>query len=95
MGNAIVIGASSGIGRSLAGLLAAKGYRVGITGRRSEELESLRMQYPDRMHALRMDMQSIEGLEAACEALADEMGGIDLVVITAGIGILNQELDFH
>lgn len=95
MGNAIVIGASSGIGRSLAGILAAKGYRVGITGRRIGELESLRKQYPDRMHALRMDVQAIESLESACEALANEMGGIDMVVITAGIGVPNRDLDFQ
>jgi short-subunit dehydrogenase len=95
MKNAIVIGASSGIGRSLAGILAAHGYRVGITGRRIDELESLKRQYPDRMHALRMDVQAIESLESACEALSQEMGGIDLVVISAGIGIPNRDLDFQ
>lgn len=95
MENAIVIGASSGIGRSLAGILATNGYRVGITGRRIEELESLRMQYPDRMHAFRMDVQDIQGLAASCDAVAAKLGGVDLVVISAGIRIENPDLDFQ
>lgn len=94
MKKAIIIGASSGIGRSLAAILARKGYHIGITGRRSDLLQSLRMQYPNNVYALPMDVQAIEILEAACEALAAEMGGIDLVVIAAGIGIPNRTLDF-
>lgn len=39
MRKAIVIGATSGIGRSLASRLVAEGYRVGVTGRRKRELE--------------------------------------------------------
>ncbi len=42
MKKAIVVGASSGIGRGLALLLAENGYKVGITGRRTELLEELR-----------------------------------------------------
>ena len=38
---AIVIGASSGIGRELAVLLAEKGYSVGVAARRIELLEEL------------------------------------------------------
>ena len=41
MKKAIVIGATSGIGKELAKLLADNGYKVGITGRRTELLEEL------------------------------------------------------
>ena len=36
MKKAIIIGATSGIGKSLAEILLLKGYRVGVTGRREE-----------------------------------------------------------
>ncbi|MBM3442464.1 MAG: SDR family NAD(P)-dependent oxidoreductase [Bacteroidetes bacterium] len=95
MQNAIIIGASSGIGRSLAEILVGKGYRVGVTGRRTDLLESLRILNPDKVFTLRMDVQDIESLESACEALTTEMGCIDLMVISAGIGIPNRTLDFQ
>jgi short-subunit dehydrogenase len=94
MGNAIVIGASSGMGRSIAGILTEKGYRVGVTGRRADLLQSLHMQYPDKIYALQMDIQAIEGLETSLESMAAEMGGIDLVVIAAAIYIPNRDFDF-
>ena len=43
---AIVIGATSGIGKALAEVLAEHGYRVGITGRRMELLEAMQAQKP-------------------------------------------------
>ena len=42
MKNAIVIGATSGIGKGLAKLLSENGYNIGITGRRTELLEDLK-----------------------------------------------------
>jgi len=95
MGKAIVIGASSGIGRALAEILVRMGYRVGITGRRLDLLESVRSKYPDMVHTLCMNVQETEGLEASCEALAASLGGVDLLVISAGIGIPNRRLDFE
>ena len=38
---AIVMGATSGIGMEVAKLLAAKGWQVGIAGRRIERLQAL------------------------------------------------------
>ena len=45
--NAIVFGATSGIGRALSQLLVEDGYRVLITGRRLERLESLQATAPN------------------------------------------------
>lgn len=69
MNKAIVIGASSGIGMSIAEILATRGYRVGVTGRRIERLEALHDRYPDRIIARRIDVQDIASLESHCEAL--------------------------
>lgn len=47
MKKAIIIGATSGIGKELALLLAKKGYRIGITGRRQALLESVKSENPE------------------------------------------------
>ena len=47
MKKAIVVGASSGIGRELAKQFAANNYTVGITGRRTNLLEELKSEQPD------------------------------------------------
>ena len=47
MKKAIIIGASSGIGKGLAKLLAENDYKVGITGRKTELLEELKKIKPN------------------------------------------------
>ncbi|WP_222844180.1 SDR family NAD(P)-dependent oxidoreductase [Saccharicrinis aurantiacus] len=47
MKKAIIIGASSGIGKGLAKLLVENDYKVGITGRKTELLEELKETKPD------------------------------------------------
>jgi short-subunit dehydrogenase len=44
----IIVGATSGIGRGLAKLLADKGFCVGITGRRSDLLEELKRENSEK-----------------------------------------------
>ena len=44
MKTAIIIGATSGIGRELARRLAAEGWRVGAAGRREERLAQLQVE---------------------------------------------------
>ena len=52
MKRAIVIGASSGIGRALAELLVEKDFMVGVTGRRRELLEELRARLAELTESL-------------------------------------------
>lgn len=47
MKKAIVVGATSGIGKELARLLARNGYMVGVTGRRKALLVALKQEQPD------------------------------------------------
>ena len=58
--NAIVIGATSGIGRSVAECLVAHGYRVGITGRRIELLQEMVQAAPGSFVAMQMDVMQLE-----------------------------------
>ena len=94
MKKAIVVGATSGIGKSLSEILVSKGYLVGITGRREELLKSIQGQYPDRIFIRQMDVQDLSGIEQKCNELVNRLGGLDLLVISAGIGEENKMLDF-
>ncbi|MFN5009298.1 MAG: SDR family NAD(P)-dependent oxidoreductase, partial [Bacteroidota bacterium] len=49
MKKAIIIGATSGIGKSLAELLLREGYEVGVTGRREELFQSIKTQETSRI----------------------------------------------
>jgi short-subunit dehydrogenase len=95
MKKAIIIGASSGIGRALAGILLKEGYLVGITGRREELLASIQEKNPDRIFFKKMDVQELSTCASACMELTHLMGGLDLLVISAGIGEVNEELTFE
>ena len=57
---AIVIGASSGIGRALAKVLSQNGYEVGLTARRIELLRQLQKEIPSRTYVKRIDVSRLE-----------------------------------
>lgn len=94
MKKAIIIGATSGIGKALAEILIQNGFTVGITGRREELLRAMKSQYPEKLFYLPMDVQSISSIDAICNELVDHLGGIDLLIHSAGIGDENKQLDF-
>ena len=92
MKRAIVIGATSGIGRETALLLAAKGYRVGIAGRRADRLEEAAAHYPDRMVTEVIDITGDDAVQRLL-SLIDKTGGMDLYFHASGIGFQNVDLD--
>lgn len=94
MKKAIVIGASSGIGRALAKVLSENGYTVGLTARRFELLESLQTQLNSDSFIKRMDVSQTPQAMNELKELIQTMSGVDLIVINAGTGFINQELDW-
>ena len=94
MKRAIVIGATSGIGRAVAERLAAAGYRVGVTGRRGALLDELAAANPRAFCCAEADVTDPAASCAALDALAGELGGVDLCVVSAGAGELNPGLDY-
>lgn len=94
MKNIVILGASSGIGRELAMIYAAKGNRVAIAGRRVELLESMQQDNPDFV-VKSFDISQIKRLVPKLEELVVELGSIDMLIISAGIGDLNPDLDFE
>ncbi len=89
MPNAIIVGASSGIGRALARDLAGE-YELGLAARRTGRLEAVGEDVGGA-HVARIDVTESDARERF-DDLADSMGGVDLVVIAAGIGRHNPEL---
>ena len=85
---AIVIGATSGIGRELVCVLSKNKYIVGATGRRTNLLTELQNELQDNIHIKEMDVVSDVAREEL-HSLIQEMDGVDLIVISAGIGDLN------
>lgn len=91
---AIVIGASSGIGRELARQLAADGYAVGIASRRTELLNELAAELPGEVLVKTLDASKPDEAMTTARELIDELGGVDLFVISAGTGFINPELEW-
>ncbi|MDR3459367.1 MAG: SDR family NAD(P)-dependent oxidoreductase [Verrucomicrobiae bacterium] len=94
MKRAIVIGATSGIGRALVKVLVAKGYVVGATGRRAKLLAELQAEHPGKIFISTFDVTEVATVVKKLSALVREIGGLDLVVLSSGTGHMNPALDF-
>lgn len=95
MKNAIVIGASSGIGRELAIILSQKGYRVGVMARRVQLLMELSREMNGEFSVREIDVAIPEAAMTILNEFIHEMGGVDLIVISAGTGYVNHELHWQ
>lgn len=87
----IIIGATSGIGREAAKLYIARGWKVGVAGRRAEELESLRKEAPKQVCTQVIDVTREEASQQL-QALIAKMGGMDVFLLSSGIGKQNYTL---
>lgn len=56
MKKAIIIGATSGIGQEVAGILVQQGWRIGIAGRREEVLRSMQQANPQQIEIQHLDV---------------------------------------
>ena len=95
MRKAIVIGASSGIGRELAKLLSANGYDVEAMARRTDLLETLRRESGDAVRARQIDVSDADAAMTVLKRAIEESGSVDLIVISAGTGHLNDSLEWQ
>ena len=88
----IIIGATSGIGREVALIYIAQGWKVGVAGRREAELESLRAKYPEQVYAQTLDVTQEDAPEKL-HALIEQVGGMDVFLLSSGIGKQNPTLE--
>ncbi len=88
---ALVTGATSGIGKATAHLLAANGFDLIITGRREELLNeltaTLRNDTAADVISLCFDIRDLEQVKAAVESLSGKWKNIDLLVNNAGLAV--------
>ena len=84
----VVTGCSRGIGRALAKQLALRGCRIGLVARSAGELETLvaeaRALGGDAL-ALPADVSEREQVEGAIARFAEQHGGLDVLVVNAGV----------
>lgn len=90
--SAVIIGASSGIGAGLARDLARQGYILGLVSRRDENLRMLAASLPTTTFTRVADIADCNSAMQVLGDLLRDMGGVDLVIITAGIGHENPDL---
>ena len=92
---AIIIGASSGMGRELAKILARDGYEIGVVARRQELLASLQKEIHSPIFIKQADISHPEEAMAFVEALIQKMGGVDLAILSSGVGFFNPDFDWN
>ena len=83
--NALVTGASGGIGADIARGLHAAGASVGLSGTRVEPLEALAAELGERAYVLPCNLSDMEAVEALPKQAAEAMGSVDILVNNAGI----------
>ena len=92
MKRAIIIGASSGMGKEVSKLLLADGWQLGIAARRTEAMEELKAMQPDAVTTATIDVMADDAPQRL-EQLITDNGGMDLFFLASGIGKQNPNLD--
>ncbi len=83
--NALITGASGGIGGEIANALHSAGATVAISGTRLEPLQALASELGDRVHVLTCNLSDPEAVEALPKQAIEAMGSVDILVNNAGI----------
>lgn len=94
MRKVIIIGATSGIGRALVQLFSAQGFEVGLMGRREALLQEIMRELPGKAYAKAVDISETAVAIERLNELLNEMGRVDVIVVSAGVGFINDGLEW-
>lgn len=89
--NILITGASSGLGAGMARIFAANGHNLALTARRLDRLEALRTELLAANPGIevvvhRLDVNDHEQVFAVVKEAIGELGGLDRVIVNAGLG---------
>ena len=90
---ALITGASSGIGRSTAEMLAREGVRVALAARREGELQRLKERIESEggtALVVETDVTDEDDVRETIEQIENEFGRLDILVNSAGMMVLDQ-----
>ncbi len=93
--NILIFGATSGIGRAIAKIYAEQGHRIIITGRREEKLEEITAENPRAYIPMVHDVRNVHKTGRLIARAHKNYGRIDLIIVNAGIGKFNLDLDWQ
>jgi len=83
-----ITGATSGFGKACAQLFAQEGWRMIVTGRRTDRLKELTEQWRDvPVHAVEIDVRDLAAVEAMVRDLPAEFRDVDVLVNNAGLAL--------
>ena len=86
----LITGASSGIGRACAEVMAANGFRLILSARRASRLESISKDLRDRfdvpVHVCPFDVRSFDEVKLRLGALPPQWKRVDILINSAGVG---------
>jgi short-subunit dehydrogenase len=87
----LITGASSGLGAGMARAFAAKGRDLALCARRIDRLDELKAELSQQYPAINiavaaLDVRDHEQVPKVFAELSDELGGIDRIIVNAGIG---------
>ena len=87
----LITGASSGLGAGMARAFAAKGRDLALCARRLDRLDELKAELTERHPGITvavaaLDVNDHEQVPKVFAELEDQLGGIDRVIVNAGIG---------
>src|SRR4051812_28257838 len=87
----LITGASSGLGEGMAREFAARGRDLALCARRADRLETLKRELLSRHQGIRVSIKALdvtdhESVFAVFREVAAELGGLDRVVVNAGVG---------
>jgi len=90
---ALITGASSGIGREMARILAAEGTDLVVVARDTDRLNALAEELSTNVEVITADLGDLTAVDAVADRIADDSDPIDLLVNNAGLGYTGDFID--